>query len=149
MARLTTYLDIKSCKILRSGFDYKSNLTSAIGYLANRGFLASYVSRHKAMAYDNGQTVGLSWALVNRSRCAMPIERANALGNSRLAVSKSGCDFLVVRASEPSTKESRVGICVRASSYQNFTPFAQRLKQRRVGTLPKGRGMKRHSPLGS
>jgi hypothetical protein len=29
-----------------------SNLTSAIGDLANRGFLASYVSRHTAMAYD-------------------------------------------------------------------------------------------------
>ncbi len=52
MARLTTYLDIESRKILRSGFDFKSNLTSVIGYLANRGFLASYVSRHKAMAYD-------------------------------------------------------------------------------------------------
>ncbi len=38
MARLTTYLDIESCKILRSGFDFKLNLTSAIGYLANRGF---------------------------------------------------------------------------------------------------------------
>ncbi len=52
MARLTTYLDIESCKILRSGFDFTSNLTSAIGDLANRGFLASYVSRHTAMAYD-------------------------------------------------------------------------------------------------
>jgi hypothetical protein len=31
-------LDIKSSKILRSGFDFKSNLTSAIGYLANCGF---------------------------------------------------------------------------------------------------------------
>ncbi len=38
MARLTTYLDIKSHNILRSGFDFKSNLTSAIGYLANHGF---------------------------------------------------------------------------------------------------------------
>ncbi len=38
MARLTTYLDIESRKILRSGFDFKSNLTSVIGYLANRGF---------------------------------------------------------------------------------------------------------------
>ncbi len=52
MGRLTTYLDIKSCKILRSGFDFTSNLTSAIGDLANRGFLASYVSHHTAMAYD-------------------------------------------------------------------------------------------------
>jgi hypothetical protein len=32
--------------------DFKLNLTSAIGDLANRGFLASYVSRHKAMPYD-------------------------------------------------------------------------------------------------
>jgi hypothetical protein len=53
VAHLTTYLDPESCEILRSGFDFKSNLTSAIGNLANRGFLASYVSRHKAMAYDN------------------------------------------------------------------------------------------------
>ena len=52
MGRLTTYLDIKSHKILRSGFDFTSNLTSAIGDLANCGFLASYVSHHKAMAYD-------------------------------------------------------------------------------------------------
>jgi hypothetical protein len=52
VARLPTYLDLKSCKIQRSGFDFKLNLTSAIGDLANHGFLASYVSRHKAMAYD-------------------------------------------------------------------------------------------------
>ncbi len=52
VVHLTTYLDLKSCKILRSGFDFKSNLTSAIGDLANCGFLASYVSRHKAMAYN-------------------------------------------------------------------------------------------------
>jgi hypothetical protein len=52
VARLTTYLDLESRKILRSGFDFKSNLTSAIGNLANCDFLASYVSRHKAMAYD-------------------------------------------------------------------------------------------------
>ncbi len=51
-AHLTTYLDLNSCKILRSGFDFMSNLTSAIGSLANLGFLASYVSRHTAMAYD-------------------------------------------------------------------------------------------------
>jgi len=36
VARLTTYLDIESRKILRSGFDFTSNLTSAIGDLANR-----------------------------------------------------------------------------------------------------------------
>ncbi len=56
MARLTTYLDIESRKILRSGFNFKSNLTSAIGYLVNRGFLASFVSYHKAMAYDTRPT---------------------------------------------------------------------------------------------
>jgi hypothetical protein len=49
---LATYLQLKFCKILRSGFDFKLNLTSAIGNLANRSFLASYVSHHKAMAYD-------------------------------------------------------------------------------------------------
>jgi hypothetical protein len=52
VVRLTTYLDLESRKIQRSGFNYKSNLTSVIGDLANRGFLASYVSPHKAMAYD-------------------------------------------------------------------------------------------------
>jgi hypothetical protein len=52
MARLTTYLDLKSLKIQRSGFNFKSNLTSAIGDLANRDILASYVSRLNAMAYD-------------------------------------------------------------------------------------------------
>ncbi len=53
VARLVTYLDLASIfKIQRSGFDFKSNLTSAIGYSANCGFLASYVSCHKAMTYD-------------------------------------------------------------------------------------------------
>jgi hypothetical protein len=52
VARLTTYLDLESHEIQRSGFNFKSNLTSAIGDLANRGILASYVSHHKAMAYD-------------------------------------------------------------------------------------------------
>jgi hypothetical protein len=52
VARLTTYLDLESREILRSGLDFRSNLTSAIWDLANRGFLASYVSRHKVMAYD-------------------------------------------------------------------------------------------------
>jgi hypothetical protein len=36
VARLTTYLYLKSLKIQRSGFDFKSNLTSVIGELANR-----------------------------------------------------------------------------------------------------------------
>jgi hypothetical protein len=35
VARLTTYLDLKSFEIQRSGFDFKSNLTSAIGNLGN------------------------------------------------------------------------------------------------------------------
>jgi hypothetical protein len=52
VVRLTTYLDFKSREIRSSGFDFKSNLTSAIGDSANRSFLASYVSCHKAMAYD-------------------------------------------------------------------------------------------------
>ncbi len=52
MAHLTTYLDLESLKIRRSGFDFKLNLTSAIGDLANRNILASYVSRLNAMAYD-------------------------------------------------------------------------------------------------
>ncbi len=32
---MTTYLDLKSLEIQRSSFDFKSNLTSAIGDLAN------------------------------------------------------------------------------------------------------------------
>jgi hypothetical protein len=56
VARLTTYLDIESRKILRSSFNFTLNLTSAIGDLANCGFLASYVSRHTAMAYDRPGT---------------------------------------------------------------------------------------------
>ncbi len=36
MAHLTNYLDLESLEIRRSGFDFKSNLTSAIGDLANR-----------------------------------------------------------------------------------------------------------------
>ncbi len=33
--RLTTYLDLESLKIRRSSFDFKLNLTSAIGDLSN------------------------------------------------------------------------------------------------------------------
>ncbi len=55
MECLNTYLDLEYCKILRSGFDFKSNLTSVIGNLANRSFLESYVSHHKAMAYNSRQ----------------------------------------------------------------------------------------------
>ncbi len=36
MVHLTTYLDLESLEIQRSGFGFKSNLTSAIGNLANR-----------------------------------------------------------------------------------------------------------------
>ncbi len=56
VARLTTYLDLESLKIRRSGFNFKSNLTSAIGDLANCDTLASYVSRPNAMAYDKHST---------------------------------------------------------------------------------------------
>ena len=42
---------------------------------------------------DDGRTLGLSWALVDRSQRAMPIKRANTLGNSRLAVSKLGAQL--------------------------------------------------------
>ncbi len=52
MACLTTYLDLDSLKIQRSGFNFKSNLTSVIGNLTNRNILASYVSHHNVMAYD-------------------------------------------------------------------------------------------------
>ncbi len=53
MAHLATYLDLESLEIQRSSFDFKSNLTSAIGNLANRDVLTSYVSRHNVMAYDS------------------------------------------------------------------------------------------------
>ncbi len=52
MAHLTIYLDLESLKIQRSGFDFKLNLTSAIGDFANCNLLASYVSHPNAMAYD-------------------------------------------------------------------------------------------------
>ncbi len=59
VACLTTYLDLKSHKIPRSSFNFKLNLTSVIGDLANRGFLVSYISRHKAMAHDKGLHLGI------------------------------------------------------------------------------------------
>jgi hypothetical protein len=52
VVHVTTYLDLESHKIRKTGFDFKLNLTSATGDLAKRGFLASYVSCHKVMAYD-------------------------------------------------------------------------------------------------
>ncbi len=52
MVHLTTYLDLESLKIQKSGFDFKSNLTSAIGNLAKLQHLASYVSCHNDMAYN-------------------------------------------------------------------------------------------------
>ncbi len=52
VVRLTTHLDLESRNILKSDFDFKSNLTSVIGNWANHSFLASYVSRHKVMDYD-------------------------------------------------------------------------------------------------
>jgi hypothetical protein len=39
VARLTTYLDLESLEIQRSGFNFKSNLTLAIGNLANGDIL--------------------------------------------------------------------------------------------------------------
>ncbi len=66
MARLVTYLDLESLKIQRSGFDFKLNLTSAVGNLANCNILASYVSRLNAMAYDrNAETKHQSGAVPN------------------------------------------------------------------------------------
>ncbi len=59
MVRLTTYLDLESLEIQRSSFDFKSNLTSAIGDLANHNILASYVSRLNAMAYDIRRVIKL------------------------------------------------------------------------------------------
>ncbi len=58
MARLTTYLDIESRKILRSGFDFKSNLYISDWLFSKSRLLASYVSRHRAMAYDIALAIG-------------------------------------------------------------------------------------------
>ncbi len=58
------YLDLKFLKIQRSGFNFKPNLTSAIGDLANHKILASYVSHHNAMAYDTKAISG-SFLIVN------------------------------------------------------------------------------------
>jgi hypothetical protein len=52
VVHLTTYLDLESLKIRRSGFNFKLNLTSAIGNLANCNILAGYVSCLNAMTYD-------------------------------------------------------------------------------------------------
>jgi hypothetical protein len=50
---LNTYLDLGSyLKDTKIRFNCKSNLTSAIGNSSKLGHLASYVSRHNAMAYD-------------------------------------------------------------------------------------------------
>jgi hypothetical protein len=82
-------LDLESHKILRSGFNFKSNLISAIGNLENRGFLASYVSRHRAMAYDIDQNLASdamelandnSWGLVlDWLLCAAQAENRKSL----------------------------------------------------------------------
>jgi hypothetical protein len=51
----TSYHIFGSCIYLQDTkiqFDFKSNLTSVIGDISKLGHLASYVSRHNAMAYD-------------------------------------------------------------------------------------------------
>jgi hypothetical protein len=54
VVRLNTYLDLVSyLKDSKIWFNCKSNLTSAIGIFSKSQHLASYVSRHNAMAYDN------------------------------------------------------------------------------------------------
>jgi hypothetical protein len=52
VVHVTTNLDLESLEIRRSGFYFKSNLTSVISDLANCDILASYVSRPNAMVYD-------------------------------------------------------------------------------------------------
>jgi hypothetical protein len=50
---LATHIDLLNLfQDLKIWFNYKSSLTSAISKLANCNILASYVSRHNAMAYD-------------------------------------------------------------------------------------------------
>ncbi len=53
VACLNTYLDLVSyLQDTKIRFNCKSNLTSAIGNFSESQHLASYVSRHNAMAYD-------------------------------------------------------------------------------------------------
>ncbi len=49
--------DLKMC------FDFKSNLTSAIGKFSKLWHLASYFSHHNAMAYDNDLKVNVTGIL--------------------------------------------------------------------------------------
>ena len=102
---------------------------------------------------DDGRTIGLSRALVNRSQRAVPIERANALGNSRLAVSKSGVQFSC-REGLQTLDKGIEGRNLRSSKFLSkfyavrTVDKTRMLGDGRIGTLPKGRGVKRHSPLG-
>jgi hypothetical protein len=55
--RLNTYLDLVSyLQDTKIWFNCKANLTSAIGDISKLRHLASYVSRHNAMAYDTAQS---------------------------------------------------------------------------------------------
>ncbi len=63
-ASYPTYLDLESLEIQRSGFDFKLNLSSAIGDLAYHDILASYVSHFYAMAYDTKQATQSSTVIV-------------------------------------------------------------------------------------
>ncbi len=91
MARLTTYLDLKSCEILRSSFNFKSNLTSAIDNLANCSFLASYVSRHKAMAYDIELKVKLPMMLEIDDKGAVDLIKSFAVGGRTCHINIKQC----------------------------------------------------------
>ncbi len=72
VAHLTTYLDLKSLKIQRSWFNFKSNLTSAIGDLANSWHLVSYVSRHNAVPYD---TCPHKWTCQTWKSCKKKLDK--------------------------------------------------------------------------
>ncbi len=57
VVHLNTYLDLVSyLQDTKIRFNCKANLTSAIGNISELRHLASYVSRHNAMAYDTAQS---------------------------------------------------------------------------------------------
>ncbi len=67
VARLNTYLDLVShLQDTKIRFNCESNLTSAIGNFSKLRHLASYVSRHNAMAYDTNPH---EWSCQTRISC--------------------------------------------------------------------------------
>ncbi len=53
LKRYLLYLDLESLEIRRSGFDFKSNISSPIWCFSKPWHSVRYVSHHNAMTYDN------------------------------------------------------------------------------------------------